>query len=621
MTHGDMTASLFDTADANAPPRSADEILHEVFGFSDFRPGQRDIVEAVLAGGDVLAVMPTGGGKSLCYQLPALIKPGVTIVVSPLIALMRDQVLAMQSQGIAAASLNSANDREDNWRTLQRAIGGDLKLLYISPERLAHVETIERLREAPIAMIAVDEAHCVSQWGHDFRPEYRQIGQIRRDLGIRQTVAFTATADKVTREDIAERLFEADCSVFVRSFDRPNISLAMSQRDDGRAQLLSFLKSHGGEAGVVYCQSRKKVDETAAFLAAKGYNAVPYHAGLTREERDHNQDVFVREDGVIVVATVAFGMGVDKPDVRFVFHMQLPKNIESYYQEIGRAGRDGLPATAHALYGFGEVRQFRQWIEESDAPEAVMEVERQKLNALVRLFEAPACRRVQLLAYFGEATAPCGNCDMCHGTVETFDATVLAQKALSAVARTRERFGMEHLIDVLRGERSEKVEKHGHDTIKTFGVGADQSKKVWRSIFRQLEGIGLAVPDPNDYHAWKISNAGWRVLKGEDTVLLRKDTMSLKDKAPKSSTAAKELPTDYDEALLAALKGLRRELANERDVPAYVVFSDRTLIEMAAKVPQTSDQLRGVHGVGERKLRDYGPAFLDVIRDKASGTA
>ncbi|RAI01508.1 DNA helicase RecQ [Acuticoccus sediminis] len=610
-------ASLFDepgTATRHEA-RSADEILHDVFGFSDFRPSQREIVDAVLAGEDVLAVMPTGGGKSLCYQLPALMKPGVTIVVSPLIALMRDQVLAMQSQGIAAEALNSSNDWERNRATIQRAIRGDLKLLYISPERLAHAETLERLREAPIAMIAVDEAHCVSQWGHDFRPEYRQIGAIRRDLGIRQTVAFTATADRLTREDIAERLFEGGCRTFIRSFDRPNISLAMSQRDDGRAQLISFLKAHPGEAGVVYCQSRKKVDETAAFLAAKGYNAVPYHAGLTREERDHNQDVFVREDGVIVVATVAFGMGVDKPDVRFVFHMQLPKNIESYYQEIGRAGRDGLPAAAHALYGFGEVRQFRQWIEESEAPEEVLEVERQKLNALVRLFEAPACRRQQLLAYFGEESAPCGNCDMCHGTVETFDATILAQKALSAVVRTQERFGMDHLISVLRGERSEKVERHGHDSLKTFGVGADQSRKTWRSVFRQLEGIGLAAPDPNDYQAWKISGAGWRVLKGEESVSLRKDTMSLKDKRKDSSAAAsRDLPTDYDEALLGELKGLRRQLASERDVPAYVIFSDRTLMEMAAKFPQTSDQLRGIHGVGERKLRDYGPAFLEVIR-------
>ncbi|WP_083659974.1 DNA helicase RecQ [Acuticoccus yangtzensis] len=613
-----------DRAEIAAPtpiPQTAEGVLHEVFGFSEFRPGQREIVDAVMAGEDVLAVMPTGGGKSLCYQLPALLKPGVTIVVSPLIALMRDQVMSLQAQGVAAAALNSSNDWDANRRTLHRAINGTLKLLYISPERLAHAETLERLREAPISLIAVDEAHCVSQWGHDFRPEYRQIGAVRKDLGIKQTVAFTATADKMTREDIAERLFEGERKVFLRSFDRPNISLAMSQRDEGgRQQFVAFLKAHAGEAGVVYCQSRKKVDETAAFLASRGFNAVPYHAGLTREERDHNQDVFVKGDGVIVVATVAFGMGVDKPDVRFVFHMNLPKNIESYYQEIGRAGRDGLPASAHALYGFGEIRQYRQWIEGSEAPPHIIEVENQKLNALVRMFEAPNCRRVQLLAYFGETAEPCGNCDTCNGRVETFDATVLAQKALSAVARTRERFGTEHLIAVLRGERTEKVEKHGHDTLKTFGVGADQSKKSWKSIFRQLEGLGLAGPDADDYHAWKITAAGWQVLKGETPVLLRKDTMSLKDK-PAPVAKDKPLPTDYDAALFEALKVLRRQLASERGIPPYMIFQDRTLMEMAARAPETSGELRGIHGIGERKLNDYGPAFLEVIRNTVGSTA
>ncbi|WP_420394442.1 DNA helicase RecQ [Acuticoccus sp.] len=589
--------------------RSAAAILTEVFGFAAFRPGQEEIVGAVAAGEDVLAVMPTGGGKSLCYQLPALMHDGVTIVVSPLIALMRDQVLALQSLGVAAASLNSANALEDNRRTLAAAVSGTLKLLYISPERLTDGATLERLREAPVAMIAVDEAHCVSQWGHDFRPEYRQIGDVRRDLGISQTVAFTATADEVTREDIAERLFAGGCRVFVRSFDRPNISLAMTQRAEGRAQLLTFLKAHEGQSGIVYCQSRRRVDETAAFLAQKGWRAVPYHAGLEREERDGNQDVFLREDGVVVVATVAFGMGVDKPDVRFVFHMDLPKNIESYYQEIGRAGRDGLPATAHALYGFGEIRQFRQWIEASEASDAVKDVERQKLSALVALCEAPSCRRVLLLGYFGEAVAPCGNCDMCAGKVETFDATVLAQKALSAVARTKERFGVEHLICVLRGERSEKVEKWGHHELKTFGVGADQSRKTWRSIFRQLGVIGLAEADAGEYPTLKVSGEGWRVLKGEARVTLRKDALSLRDETRKTSP---ELPTDYDGELLERLKVLRRVLADTRDVPAYVIFSDRTLIEMAARRPTTEAELRGIHGVGERKLKDFGAAFLEV---------
>jgi ATP-dependent DNA helicase RecQ len=594
-----------------ADGRGADAILRDTFGFSAFRPGQAEIVAAVAAGDEVLAVMPTGGGKSLCYQLPALMRPGVTIVVSPLIALMRDQVKAMRAIGVAAAALNSGNDPAENGRALGAALRGELKLLYISPERLAMPETIERLRDAPLGLLAVDEAHCVSQWGHDFRPEYRLLRDVRRDLGIRQTVAFTATADAITREDIAERLFERAPKVFVRSFDRPNISLAMTARAEGRDQLLTFLKAHKGESGIVYCQSRKRVDEVAAFLAARGYNAVPYHAGLGREERDHNQDVFLREDGVIVVATIAFGMGVDKPDVRFVFHMDLSKNIESYYQEIGRAGRDGLPATAHALYGFGEIRQFRQWIEAAETSEAQKEIERAKVNALLALCEAPTCRRVVLLDYFGEASEPCGNCDLCGGRVETFDATVLAQKALSAVVRTKERFGVEHLISVLRGEKSDKVEKYGHEALPTFGVGADQSRTAWRSIFRQLGAVGLAQAEGGDYPTLKVSERGWRVLKGAETVTLRKDALSLKDKTRKATSP--DIPTDHDPVLLEALKKLRRELAAARDVPAYVVFSDRTLIEMAARKPSTLEDMREIHGVGERKLNDYGEAFLKAI--------
>ncbi len=596
--------------------RDAEAILGDVFGFQAFRPGQEEIVRAVAAGAEVLGVMPTGGGKSLCYQLPALMRPGVTIVVSPLIALMRDQVSALRALGIAAAAVNSNNDSAENRRILARAVEGEIKLLYISPERLSSVETIEALRDAPITMMAVDEAHCVSQWGHDFRPEYRLLGEVRRDLDIHQTVAFTATADKITRDDIAERLFSGQPKVFVRSFDRPNISLAMTARQDGRAELTRFLKAHEGESGIIYCQSRRRVDETAQFLVAKGLRAVPYHAGLERTERDKNQDIFLREDGVIVVATVAFGMGVDKPDVRFVFHMDMPKNIESYYQEIGRAGRDGLPATAHALYGFGEIRQFRQWIEGSETTPEQKAVEHAKVNALVSLCEAPTCRRVVLLGYFGEQSEPCGNCDLCGGKVETFDATVLAQKALSAVARTRERFGVEHLINVLRGETSDKIVQHGHDKLPTFGVGKDQSKSSWRSIFRQLGVIGYAAADAERFGGWRLSEAGWRVLKGQEKVTLRKDALSLKDKTAK---AAPDLPSDYDAALLERLRALRRTLADERSVPAYVIFSDRTLIEMAARVPMSLDEMRGLHGIGERKLADLAPAFLEEVRRHADG--
>ncbi|WMS44077.1 DNA helicase RecQ [Acuticoccus sp. MNP-M23] len=616
-------SDLLDLAPSKAPAggdrRGADEILHDVFGFETFRPGQKEIVDAVAAGEEVLGVMPTGGGKSLCYQLPALMRPGVTIVVSPLIALMRDQVSALRGLGVEAGAVNSSNDASDNRRLLSRAASGDLKLLYISPERLSSAETLHALRDAPIAMMAVDEAHCVSQWGHDFRPEYRLLGEVRRDLGIRQTVAFTATADKITRDDIGERLFAAAPRVFVRSFDRPNISLAMTARQDGRAELLAFLKAHEGESGIIYCQSRRKVDETAAFLAARGMKAIAYHAGLERGERDHNQDIFLREDGVIVVATVAFGMGVDKPDVRFVFHMDLPKNIESYYQEIGRAGRDGLPATAHALYGFGEIRQFRQWIEGAETTPEQKAIEHAKVNALVSLCEAPRCRRVVLLDYFGETAEPCGNCDLCGGKVETFDATVLAQKALSAVVRTRERFGVEHLINILRGEPSDKVTQHGHENLPTFGVGKDQSKNAWRSIFRQIGMIGYAGADPERHGGWRVYETGWKVLKGEEKVTLRKDALSLKDKTPKG--AAADLPTDYDKDLLDALKARRRTLADERDVPAYVIFSDRSLIEMAAKVPESMDEMRGIHGVGERKLKDLAPSFLEVVREYSGGAS
>ncbi|MEM8551044.1 MAG: DNA helicase RecQ [Pseudomonadota bacterium] len=611
---------MSDTADLLSYPRTggdrrdAEAILRDVFGFSGFRPGQEEIVRAVAAGHEVLGVMPTGGGKSLCYQLPALMRPGVTIVVSPLIALMRDQVAALQTLGIAAGAVNSGNDAFENRRLLARAVDGSLKLLYVSPERLSAHETLGELRDAPIAMLAVDEAHCVSQWGHDFRPEYRLLGEVRRDLGIKQTVAFTATADEITRNDIAERLFATAPQIFVRSFDRPNLSLAMSAREDGRAQLLSFLAQHEGEAGIVYCQSRKRVDETAAFLNARGRRALPYHAGLERGERDRNQDIFLREDGVVVVATVAFGMGVDKPDVRFVFHMDLPKNIESYYQEIGRAGRDGLPAAAHALYGFGEIRQFRQWIEGSDVSAEQKKVEHGKIDALVSLCEAPVCRRVVLLSYFGEPSTPCGNCDLCSGAVETFDATVLAQKALSAVVRTRERFGMEHLINVLRGEPSDKVLQHGHETLPTYGVGKDQSKKAWRSIFRQLGTAGFAGADPERFGGWRITEAGWRVLKGAQKVSLRKDALTQADKAKKGQVAGAALPTDYDTALFEELKALRRQLSDARDVPAYVIFADRTLMEMAAKRPETLDEMRGIHGVGERKLKELAPAFVELIR-------
>ena len=598
------------------------ETLRDVFGFDGFRPGQEEIVRAVMAGEDVLAIMPTGGGKSLCYQLPALLRDGVTVVISPLIALMRGQVAQMRELGIAARSLNSANDDGENALAIQEAEAGELRMLYLSPERLARPGTVAMLRRVGVSAIAVDEAHCVSQWGHDFRPEYRLIGEVREQMGGVQVLAFTATADALTRTDIEERLFPRPPRVFLGGFDRPNITLAMTPRAQGRKQLLDFLAAHRGQSGIVYCQSRKRVEETAAFLASEGVTALAYHAGYAPQVRNDVQDRFLGEDGVVVVATVAFGMGIDKPDVRFVFHMDLPKNIEGYYQEIGRAGRDGLPAAAHGLYGMGEVRQYRQWIDEGDASPEQKRIEHGKLSTLVAYCEALTCRRVTLLAYFGEENAePCGNCDLCRGEVETVEGTIEAQKALSAMVRTRERFGMEHLITVLRGERTEKVEQHGHDTIPTFGVGADVSKVAWRSIFRQLDAGGLSRVVVEEFNRWSVTEAGWRVLKGEQTVMLRKQPGNTKaDRAARSARAAPDA-SGADDTVLAALKALRLTLAKERNVPAYVIFPDRTLIEMATALPRDMDALKQIHGVGGKKADSFGPAFLDEIIGAVGATA
>jgi ATP-dependent DNA helicase RecQ len=583
--------------------------LRDTFGFDRFRPGQQEIVDAAMAGEDLLAIMPTGGGKSLCFQLPAIVRDGLTVVVSPLIALMRGQVAQMRELGVAARSMSSGNTSEENALAMKEAEDGALDMLYLSPERLARHGMKAFLKRIGVTAIAVDEAHCVSQWGHDFRPEYRMIGEVRDHLGGVQVLAFTATADELTRKDIEDKLFTAAPRTFLRGFDRPNISLAMTPRDNGRKQLLTFLAQHKGESGIVYCQSRKRVEDTAEHLRKNGVDARAYHAGLDPQTRSDTQDAFLREDGIVVVATVAFGMGIDKPDVRFVFHMDLPKNIEGYYQEIGRGGRDGLPASAHLLYGMGEVRQYRQWIDEGDAGEEQKRIERQKLNALVGLCETTRCRRTSLLGYFGEDAGGCGNCDVCRGEVETIDGTVMAQKALSVILRTRELCGMEHLITVLRGERNEMCDKHGHASLKTFGVGADVSKADWRTVFRQLDAMGYADVDVENYHRWTVTETGWHVLRGEETVTLRKP-----GKPSRSTREAAPEMSETDAALLDDLKTLRRELAKERDVPAYVIFADRTLIEMAARGPLDTDGLRAVHGVGEKKIERYGDAFLKRIK-------
>jgi ATP-dependent DNA helicase RecQ len=596
---------------------AAQHHLRTTFGFDAFRPGQAEIVEAVLAGRDVLAVMPTGSGKSLCYQLPALLNDGLTIVVSPLIALMRNQVAQLCSYGVAAASLNSANDPFENRQILDRIAQRELRLVYISPERLVKAETRELLKRANVALLAVDEAHCISQWGHDFRPEYAALGAVQSELGGVQTVAFTATADTATRTDILAKLFGREPAVFVHGFDRPNLRLAMRAKAGGRKQVMDFVRDHAGQSGIVYCSSRRKTEELAEFLCQNGAKALPYHAGMEGPARSRNQDVFLQEDGIVMVATVAFGMGIDKPDVRFVLHADMPANIESYYQEIGRAGRDGLPADTLTLYGMGDIRLRRLQIDESETTNEQKRVDRQRLNALVSLCESPRCRRQTLLTYFGETAEPCGNCDFCCDGAEVIDGTIAAQKALSAMVRTGERFGTEHLTNVLLGEESDAILRFGHDCLPTFGVGKEFDRQEWRSIFRQLHGAGIIALDITGYGTWTVTDAGRHVLKGAAKVALRTDTLKpATRKAARAAASAAALAdgSAVDAALFEALKQRRLALAKEQRVPAYVVFADKSLIDMARLRPTTPAEMSAVHGVGEAKLRQYGEDFLEVIR-------
>ena len=596
---------------------AAQGALRTTFGFDAFRPGQADIVSAILDGRDVLAVMPTGSGKSLCYQLPALLRDGLTVVVSPLIALMRNQVAQLRGYGVAAAALNSANDPEQNRSVIDDIVRGKLRLVYVAPERLLKADTLELLKRAKVALLAVDEAHCISQWGHDFRPEYAALGTVQAELGAVQTVAFTATADGATRTDIQRKLFRREPAVFVHGFDRPNLRLAMRAKTGSRKQIMDFIAAHAGQSGIVYCASRRKTEELADALRADGVKALPYHAGMEGAVRSRHQDVFLQEDGIVAVATIAFGMGIDKPDVRFVLHADMPSNIESYYQEIGRAGRDGLPADTLTLYGMGDIRLRRLQIDESDSSEEQKRVERSRLNALVALCESPRCRRQTLLAYFGETTKPCGNCDFCCDGAEVIDGTIAAQKALSAIVRTGARFGTEHLTNVLLGDNTEAVEKFGHQRLPTFGVGKEFQRQEWRAIFRQLHGAGIIALDITGYGAWTVTDAGRRVLKGAEKVTLRKDTLKpATRKAARAALNAAALADggSGDTALFDALKRRRSELAKEQGVPAYVVFADKTLIDMARRKPTNTAELGAVHGVGAAKLRQYGEVFLNTIR-------
>ncbi|GEO15415.1 DNA helicase RecQ [Microvirga aerophila] len=595
------------------------QILHDIFGFPSFREGQEEIVRAVLGGEDVLAVMPTGAGKSLCYQLPTLVRNGLTVVVSPLIALMRDQVAALRHFGIEAGSLNSANDQAENRRVADAVRDGTMRLLYASPERLANTGTTEWLGRSGVSLLAIDEAHCVSQWGHDFRPEYALLGEVRRRLGGVQTIALTATADVATRGDIMHRLFETEPRLFIHGFDRPNLRLAMQAKESMKRQLFSFLDKHRYESGIVYCSSRDATERLADSLSQAGYRALPYHAGMAQGERAKNQDIFLQEDGVVMVATVAFGMGIDKPDVRFVAHAALPKSIEAYYQEIGRAGRDGAAADTLTLYGLDDMRLRRMQIEDSEASDDQKRVERQRLNALVALCEAPRCRRQTLLAYFGETTEPCGNCDLCIEGVMSFDGTIEAQKLLSAIVRTGERFGTEHLISILMGEETDSIRRFGHDKLKTFGVGNDRSKTEWRSLLRQIYAAGLVGLEIAEYGRWTLTDRGVAVLKGQERIELRSDVlMKPAERRRRRTRMEAQSAVPSDDPLLLDLKALRTRLAKEEGVPAYVIFSDRSLIDMAAKRPTTTRAFGEVHGVGQAKLDRYADAFLEVVR--AHGT-
>ncbi|MEZ8015197.1 MAG: DNA helicase RecQ [Ascidiaceihabitans sp.] len=589
-------------------------LLRDVFGFDAFRPGQQDIVEAVTAGENVLAIMPTGGGKSLCYQLPALLRDGVTVVISPLIALMRDQVRALQEAGVNAGALTSGNTPEESdavWEGLER---GDLKLLYMAPERLAAGGVMGMLRRVGVNMIAVDEAHCVSQWGHDFRPDYLRIGELRRALDV-PLAAFTATADAETQIEIIEKLFDGHApSKFLHGFDRPNIHLAFAAKDGPRRQILDFADARKGQSGIVYCGTRAKTEGLAGGLRDAGHLALHYHGGMDAEDRRIAERRFQQEDGLIVVATVAFGMGIDKPDIRWVAHADLPKSIEAYYQEIGRAGRDGAPAETLTLFGPEDIRLRRNQIDEGIAPPERRAADHARLNALLGLAEALECRRKNLLAYFDETEVTCGKCDLCDTPVDVFDGTVAVRKALSAILRTKEWFGSGHLIDILLGAQTEKIRERGHDSLPTYGVGREYSKPQWQAVFRQMMGHDLIRPDPTRHGALRMTDAALPILRDEAKISLRRDTIKSATRRP----AVKAMVSDEDAPLLSALKAKRRGLAEAAKVPAYIIFNDKTLIEMAEKRPANLDAMAGISGIGAKKLDSYGDAFLEVINGEAA---
>ncbi|MDT8450121.1 MAG: DNA helicase RecQ [Wenzhouxiangellaceae bacterium] len=619
MSRGSATSH----ARAGTSSPDAQQTLREVFGFESFRGCQGEVVDALVAGENALVLMPTGGGKSLCYQVPALVRPGTGVVVSPLIALMRDQVEALKAFGVRAEVLNSSLSPEEQRRVEAAFAAGALDLLYVAPERLMQPRTLELFGRAPLALLAIDEAHCVSQWGHDFRPEYLQLGRLAETFPGIPRIALTATADTRTRGEIARRLFPDDCRRFIASFDRPNIRYRVRPRANARRQLVEFIgREHRGESGIVYCLSRKRVEQVAEWLCAEGFEALPYHAGLDPERRRAHQDRFIREDGLIVVATVAFGMGIDKPDVRFVAHLDLPRSIEGYYQETGRAGRDSLPADAWLVYGLDDVYRLRQMLADSELPEERRLIERQRLDALLAYCEHAGCRRPPLLGYFGEDhPGDCGRCDNCLSPPELSDATREAQMALSCVYRTGQRFGAGHLVDVLRGRENDRVRRLGHDRLQVFGLGEDRPAAFWHSLIRQLLAAGLLAADPEGHGGLRLDAQARPVLRGEETFAMRREPAREKARRPAAASKTVELDGPAREAF-EALRELRLSLAREAGVPPYVIFHDTTLLAMVAAAPRSLAELAEVHGVGRHKLEKYGQAFLDRLLElDASGVS
>jgi ATP-dependent DNA helicase RecQ len=601
---------------------SALALLKDIFGYPAFRGQQAEVIAHIVGGGDCLVLMPTGGGKSLCYQIPALLRDGVAIVVSPLIALMQNQVAALHEAGVRAAFLNSSLPQAEAATIERDILAGKYDLVYVAPERLLTSRFLDLLARTPLSLFAIDEAHCVSQWGHDFRPEYIQLSVLHEQFPHVPRIALTATADNVTREEIVWRLGLDSARIFISSFDRPNIRYQIVDKINAKAQLIAFIRAeHDGDAGIVYCLSRRKVEETAAWLVEKGIRALPYHAGMSAPDRSRNQEEFLREEGIVMVATIAFGMGIDKPDVRFVAHLDLPKSVEAYYQETGRAGRDGQAASAWMAYGLGDVVQQRRMIEDSPAEAQFKRIASAKLDALLALCETTACRRLRLLEYFGEtpANATCGNCDVCLDPPQVWDGTVAAQKALSCAFRTGQRFGAGHLIDVLRGNDTARVRQWTHDKVSTFGIGKELDEKGWRAVFRQLAALGLLTADSEGHGSLRLAASSRAVLTGNQTVRLRlqpeRKKATAKTKAAREDKSATLDPVDpASRALWARLRAWRTQAAKTHGVPAYVVFHDATLAELVRLHPKTKNELREVPGIGAKKLESYGDDLLMILR-------